>query len=273
MKKFLISISLIFAFISISAGQENPVVLLEEIIPKEFVYREFFVKNPMWSNSSFTIENLQHFKGKILHTHIVRYELREDGTKVYGDCDGYPTKNIYIIFDEEGFIKYSCEIQTQSGWDSEKKWLVYTEYKFKDGLYQIIEHTPNSKTGLYTQKYLVKKAQDGSVHFYSVRKNDVIADEPTYVFAAEGSDLVFEDHFFYRQDKKIIFTNEYMKTNSDRKINTPRMEISRNPLGFVEHYSVHPAENGKPGDYCESFTELIDSPDELLLSSFPDFFN
>lgn len=270
MKKFFISVSLIFAFISISFGQENPFVLLEEIIPKKFAYREFFVKNPMWLQSNLIIEDLQSYKGKILHTRTVRYELCEDGTKLYGDCDGYPTENYYIIFDEEGFIKYSVEIETQSGWKPEKKWVVYKEYKFQDGLYQIVEHTLNSKTGLYIQKYLVKKAQDGSVHFYSVRNNDVISDEPTYVFAAEGSSLIFEDHFFYRQNKKIVFTNEYMKTILNTKTDTSRLEMSFNPLGFVEHYSIHPAENGKPGNYCESFTELIDSRDELLLSCFSD---
>lgn len=266
MKKFAsVFILLIFAAGAVCA-QEKVEDLLLQVIPEDFCCREFFAKNPLWADTTLSIENLDHFKGKILHTKNERYTLSEDGTKGYGNCDGFPTEDRYLIFDSDGVIRFSCNIEVQSGWEAGKKRLTYTEYKYTEGCCQTIEHTPNAETGIYSERYIVEKHQDGSVVLYDETAG--FGKRPVYSFQNENGTLVYVDSRFESETRKLTFSNEYMKKRASRNVETPRLSIKNDPLGFQADYYSHPAEIGKPGNYCHRTTELLDAPDDLLAESF-----
>lgn len=264
-KKVLFGFSLSFAALA-SYGQEIA-EKIGKVIPENFVCREFFSKNPMWINSGLYIEDLELFKGKILHTRSVSYELKDDGLKYYGENRGYPVDDTYIVFDEDGVIRYSCKAVIYAESSFERKTFSCTEYKFENQYYYVIEHSGRAANPDYVQDFELLEESDLSVAFVRGEGKEQTV---TYRFKNE-SFFMYEDCRFAGESKKTAFTNEYIQEKKNRNISNSRVELKDSPLGFLEYYYSHP-ENGGAGRYSERKAEIIAEPDQILKENFPNIF-
>ena len=221
--------------------------IFKDVVPKTLPIYEFMVRNPLYVHKFYSenmyITDLKPLKGKILRFSSCYYELRKGGIKTYGDSGCPEYTYTYYFFDEDGHIK---------------RWAVfsYPERDREDYVKRV--RTTYYANDVYTDEMRGEArfflAGDYSYH-YTVTKTD---SQVELIDEKENQHLTFSKDTKWPEKKK-----EHNEADFKRRLH---------PSGFVEYEYWRPEIDGDLGKYYEMRGEILNEPDEILLTYFSELF-
>ena len=222
--------------------------IFKDVVPKTLPIYEFMVRNPLYVHKFYSknmyITDLNPLKGKILRFSNCDYELRKGGIKSYGDS-GYPEyEYTYYFFDENGYIK---------------RWLFFSHPEGNRERYVKRVRTTYYANGVYTDESIrdapnISLNRNYSYH-YVVTKTD---SQVELIDKKENQHLTFSKDTKWPEEPK-----EYNEADFKRRLH---------PAGFVGYEYWRPEIDGDLGKYHEMRGEILDEPDEILLTYFSELF-
>ena len=249
MKRILV-LCMVLAMVMIhSVHAEDEVKdIFKDVVPRTLPIYEFMVRNPLYVHRFYSknmyITDLKPLKGKILRFSSCEYELRKGGIKTYGDSGCPDYTYTYYFFDEDGYIKKWGVFSHPEGNRERYVKRVRTTY-YADGVYTD-EATGESPTIFLKGNY--------SYH-YSVTKTDL--------------EVKLIDS---EKNQRLTFSKDTKWPEEPKERNEADFKRIRHSSGFVEYEYWRPKIDGDLGNYYEIRGEILEEPDEILLTYFSELF-
>ena len=221
--------------------------IFKDVVPKTLPIYEFMVRNPLYLHKFYSenmyITDLKPLKGKVLRFSSCDYELRKGGIKTYGDSGCPRYTYIYYFFDDVGYIKNWVSFSHPEGDRENYVKRVRTTYYAND---------------VYTDEMRGEArfflAGDYSYH-YTVTKTD------------SQVELIDE-----KEDQHLTFSKDTKWPEEPKEYNEADFKRRLHPAGFVEYEYWRPEIDGDLGKYHEMRGEILEEPDEILLTYFSELF-
>ena len=221
--------------------------IFKDVVPKTLPIYEFMVRNPLYVHKFYSenmyITDLKPLKGKILRFSSCYYELRKGGIKTYGDSGCPEYTYTYYFFDEDGHIK---------------RWAVfsYPERDREDYVKRV--RTTYYANGVYTDEAM------GEAKFF-------LAGNYSYHYAVTKTDSQVEltDE---KENQHLTFSKDTKWPEKKKEHNEADFKRRLHPSGFVEYEYWRPEIDGDLGKYYEMRGEILNEPDEILLTYFSELF-
>ncbi len=222
--------------------------IFKDVVPKTLPIYEFMARNPLYLHKFYSknmyITDLKPLKGKILRFSSCEYELRKGGIKTYGDSERSKYMHTYYFFDEDGHIKRWAVFSYPEGDREDYIKRVRTTY-YANGVYTD-EATGESPSlflkGIYSYHYSITKT-DLEVELIDSEKN-----------------------------QRLTFSKDTKWPEEPKERNEADFKRIRHSSGFVEYEYWRPKIDGDLGNYYEMRGEILDEPDEILLTYFSELF-
>ena len=221
--------------------------IFKDVVPKTLPIYEFMVRNPLYLHKFYSknmyITDLNPLRGKILRFSSCEYELRKGGIKTYGDSERPKYTYTYYFFDEDGHIK---------------RWGVFSHPEGDRKGYVKRVRTTYYANGVYTDRMKGESpyflAGDYSYH-YAVTKT--------------GSQVELTDE---KENQHLIFSKDTKWPEKKKEHNEADFKRRLHSSGFVEYEYWRPKIDGDLGEYYEMRGEILEEPDEILLTYFSELF-
>ena len=221
--------------------------IFKDVVPKTLPIYEFMVRNPLYVHRFYSkdmyITDLNPLREKILRFSSCEYELRKGGIKTYGDSGCPEYTYTYYFFDEDGHIK---------------RWAVfsYPERDREDYVKRV--RTTYYANGVYTDEAM------GEAKFF-------LAGNYSYHYAVTKTDSQVEltDE---KENQHLTFSKDTKWPEEPKERNEANFKRRLHPAGFVEYEYWRPKIDGDLGEYYEMRGEILNEPDEILLTYFSELF-
>ena len=221
--------------------------IFKDVVPKTLPIYEFMVRNPLYVHRFYSkdmyITDLNPLREKILRFSSCEYELRKGGIKTYGDSGCPEYTYTYYFFDEDGHIK---------------RWAVfsYPERDREDYVKRV--RTTYYANGVYTDEAM------GEAKFF-------LAGNYSYHYAVTKTDSQVEltDE---KENQHLTFSKDTKWPEEPKERNEANFKRRLHPAGFVEYEYWRPKIDGDLGEYYEMCGEILEEPDEILLTYFSELF-
>ena len=248
MKRFSIICIAVAMTLSCSAHGEDTIKdIFKDVVPKSLPIYEFMVRNPLYLDSFYSknacITDLKPLKSKILRFSSCDYDLRPGGIKSYGDSGLPQYEYRYYFFDEYGYIKnWGAFVHPEGNMERYVKRVRTTRYA--DGVY----------TDDFQGKSWSYLAGNYSYH-YTVTKTD--------------STVELTDE---KENQHLTFSKDSKWPEAPKEYDEVGRKLRLHSAGFVEYELHRPKKDGDLGWYYEMRGEILEEPDEILLTYFSELF-
>ena len=234
---------------TVCSAHENDMIkdIFKDVVPKSLPIYEFMVRNPLYVHKFYSknacITDLKPLKGKILRFSSCDYELRQGGIKTKGDSGCPEYTYTYYFFDDDGYIKI---------------WAVFSHPEGNRERYVKRVRTVYYADDIYTDDF------QGESPFY-------IAGDYTYHYTITKTDSTVE-LVDAKENQHLTFSKDTNWPEAQKEYNDDDFKRRLHPAGFVEYEYWRPEVDGDLGQYHELKGEILDAPDEILLTYFSELF-